>query len=179
MCTLIAKVTKNTVTILDGPCCMSVEDIAVLCPKISRKNGWKEYGVDTYPQRQKTVRISLDDDVLSRHPVAPIAVFSYRKGLLHFRSVDQIRIVRSYIADTLRSPRKYPGHERYLMTLPKPFLGSHDRPKVLKRMDKLLKPLPSAEGPSADDARYAVKDGFGVRQAVRSKRSQSRKRSRS
>jgi len=156
MCTQIAKVTKNRITIIDGPCCMTVEDIEEVCPKISRKNGWQEYNVGGQPFGLKNIHISLDDDILARFPVEPVATLTYRGQVLHFRIVNQIRVVRSYIADLIRDPRKYSGYRNYLMALPSAFLGRHDRHKVTKRIDKILNNLSDKIGPTADKSAYDV-----------------------
>lgn len=175
MCTFIAKVTDSRVTILRGPCCMSVEEIQALCPKISRANGWDEYSVDEgVPERPTKIVVDLARDVLERLPISPVAELTYRKQTLHFRSKEQVRVVRSYIAATLRNARNYPPYKRYLECLPKHFLAKHDRAKVLKRLDALLAELPPGAGVSRDAVAYSVSDGVGIVEAARAVKARKR-----
>lgn len=43
MCTVIAKERSSRVSVLVGiPCCVSVEDVGLWIPKVTRENGWAE-----------------------------------------------------------------------------------------------------------------------------------------
>lgn len=162
MCSIIAKVTPTRVVILDGPCCMRVEDIERLCPKISRANGWGEYYLTEVPRRPNEYRISLAGDIAARLEGSPVVTFIYRGATLHFRNAAQLHVVRNYIADKLRKPRRYSGYERYLRALPAKVLASRARRQVLSRLDALLAKQPATSGLSGDGIRYEVNDAVGV-----------------
>jgi hypothetical protein len=167
MCTLVGKLTHSKLIVIGGtPCCLQVEEIQAINPKISRDNGWEEIHVDeivadlpawthwtfykekghlpanlpqTTPDGRRLVWIDLEEDVRMHFPEEPVAQFTYRGATIHFRDWDRVKVLRSFVADTLRRISRYPGHERFLRMIPSAFLGQTDRSKVVKKLDRLLK----------------------------------------
>lgn len=167
MCTLVGKKTSSkVVVIVNTPCCLFVEDLEAINPKISRKNGWEEIaagagtGVDlpewarltfykengnlpkevltTRPDGKRLVRLELEEAVQLRYPVKPVATFTYRGRTLHFWDWNRVRALLSYVSDNLRKVSNYPEQERFLKMVPTTFLRAPDRPKVIKKLRKLL-----------------------------------------
>ncbi len=166
MCTFIGKVTARRIVLIQGtPCCLRVEDIQAINPKISRANGWEELPIDvggwnwpewthwtlhkkdgrlphnlprTRDDGRKVAWLDLSEDIQRHIPSHPVAALTYRRRTIHFWNWDTLRVLRAYVADSQRKPQKYPGYERYLSVVPKEFLRAHDRPKVLKKLDAKL-----------------------------------------
>ncbi|MGV3524794.1 MAG: hypothetical protein ACO1RX_11230 [Candidatus Sericytochromatia bacterium] len=172
MCTWIAKETDEHLTVLRGPtCCLPVEALEAIHPKISRANGWNEIYVGrfdtvlppwtgwlTSEQKQylpaelrartedgkKLIFLDIEDDLLALLPAAPIAELDYRGTLLHFAERGHIVALRDFIASGARQAEGFGSYARYLQHLPKGILGKADRPKVVRRLEKLLAGLGGA-----------------------------------
>ena len=166
MCTRIGKKTSTTFTILGGtPCCMDVEEIEAINPKINRKNGWEEFSMDElggkYPDwvdsiwynpnskipeglrpetidGQKIVWIDMDEDVRMHLPKDPVAELTLGIITIHFRDWERVEVLRDFVSDKLRKKECYPNHVHFLRMIPTVFLLKKNRYKVIKNLEKLL-----------------------------------------
>ena len=188
MCTRIGKRTSTTFTILGGtPCCMDVEEIEAINPKISRKNGWEEFSMEEldgeYPGwieniqhsqngkipkgphpkttgGQKIIWIDMAKGVRMHYPKDPVAEITLGKISIHFRDWWRVEVLRAFVSDKLRKKESHPNYVHFLRMIPTVFLLKKNRDKVIKKLEKLL------EEKNAISEKYKLKrnlrDVYGI-----------------
>lgn len=167
MCTLIGKrAEKKLAIIVNTPCCLCVEAIQDINPKFSRENGWEEIYIDeirgdlpdwthwihyqpngklpdnlplTTSDGRQLVWVDLEADVRMHFPRRPIGSLTHKGAVIHFHDWEHVRVLRSYVNDSLRKLSKYPRFENYLRMIPTEFLRKSARQLVLRNLDSLLK----------------------------------------
>ncbi len=144
---------------------MDVEEIELINPKISRKNGWNEFSRDNlggcfpdwvdsvlhsknckipegiHPETsdgKKIVWIDMDADVRMHFPKEPVAELAVGKITIHFRDWERVEVLKAFVADSIRKKEHYPKHIHFLRMIPTVFLLKKNRAAVIKKLDKLI-----------------------------------------
>ncbi len=139
MCTWVSKVRGNKVLRLKGiHCCMSVEVVEAVAPKICRANGWRELSVDAAPGENEVWVALKDDAVCLLNRIQPAGVLEFRGRTVHFIDRERIAATQAYIAARDRRTADFPSHQEFLENLPAEFLKASARKRVVGLLDRVL-----------------------------------------
>jgi hypothetical protein len=139
MCSAIIRERGSVLLVVKNlPCCIPLERVTALDPSICAARGWKAVG--NWSQTKKRVQyIELPYDLTRRlGGSTPIAQLEYKRRVVHFRSQEQIRVTRDFIAARLRRAQDYREYCSFLQALPAEMIAARARTTVTRRLDALL-----------------------------------------
>jgi hypothetical protein len=143
MCTSIVRERDSILLVVRNlPCCLPLEKVTALDPSICAARGWKAVG-GFWPSKKPVQFIELPYDLTRRlGGTTPLAELEYKRRSVHFRSQEQLRVTRAFIAARLRRAQDFPEYRSFLEALPAELIAARARATVTRRLDALIAGLP-------------------------------------
>jgi|SRR5262252_9177752 len=139
MCTSILRERESVLLVVQNlPCCIPLERVTALDPSICAARGWKAVG-SFWPSKKRVQFIELPYDLTRRlGGTTPVAELEYKRRVVHFRSEEQLRVTRAFIAARLRRAQDYRSYRSFLEALPSELIAARARATVTRRLDELI-----------------------------------------